>query len=107
MCPNICAGPKAIARRCGSARACDQRDSVRDDFGETFGRLVGGKLGWIDPARIVEFVVEDRFAFEPPRGKTHDDEMTFDPAFLVAHDRFAVPGKCNGLDIERSLLAHL
>ena len=33
--------------------------------------------------------------------------MAFDPAFLVTHDRFAVPRERNRLDVERSFLAHL
>jgi hypothetical protein len=33
--------------------------------------------------------------------------MTLDPAVLVAHDRFAVPGERYRLDIERRLLTHL
>ena len=33
--------------------------------------------------------------------------MAFDPAFLVAHDRFAVPCERNRLDVERGFLAHL
>ena len=33
--------------------------------------------------------------------------MAFDPAFLVAHDRFAVPRERDRLDVERRFLAHL
>lgn len=33
--------------------------------------------------------------------------MAFDPAFLVTHDRFAVPRERNRLDVERGFLAHL
>ena len=33
--------------------------------------------------------------------------MAFNPAFLVTHDRFAVPRERNRLDVERGFLAHL
>ncbi len=33
--------------------------------------------------------------------------MTFDPAFFVTHDRFAMPCERNRLDVERGFLAHL
>src|SRR5262245_23278924 len=90
-----------------SARGCDQRYSGRDNIGQALGRFVAGKLGRIDPACIIEFVVEDRLAPEPPRGKTHDDKMTFDAAFLVTRDRFAVPRERNRLDVDLRFLAHL
>ena len=33
--------------------------------------------------------------------------MAFDPALPVAHDRFAMAGERNRLDVERGFLAHL
>ena len=33
--------------------------------------------------------------------------MALDPAFVVAHDRFAVPGERNRLDVKRGFFAHL
>src|SRR4029078_314810 len=93
--------------RGGSARARDYCCSGCDNFGQALRRLVAGKRGRIDPACIVELAVENRFALEPARGKTKDDEMAFDSAFFVTPDRFAVPFHRNRREGARGRLAPL
>src|SRR5512143_2917043 len=88
-----------------STRGCDQCRRGCDDFGQAFGRPVGGKLRRIDPTRIVELAVQDWLSFEPTRGKAQDDEMTLDPVFLVAHDRLAMARERDRLDFKRGLFA--
>src|SRR6185437_10080120 len=96
----ICAPRRAIAR---SGKQPDRRS---DNLSQTLSGLQTGQFSRIEPVRVVELFVEDRFAGSPVRGKTQYDEMAFDPVLRVACDYFAVARERNRLDIECGFLAH-
>src|SRR5262249_26333866 len=68
------------------------------------GRRQARELGRVEPARLVEFLVEDRLARAPVGGKAQDDEMPLHPALRIADDGFAKTGERNWLDCQPRLL---
>ena len=51
-----------------------------DDFGKAFGGFQSGELGWRQPVRFGELLVERNVAGDPARGKGQNDKMPFDLA---------------------------
>src|SRR5262249_7272139 len=100
-------GGRARGPRTASAIGSQAIECRRHDFGEAGGRRQARELGRVEPARLVEFLVEDRLARAPAGGKAQDDEMPFHPALRIADDGFAKADERNRLDCQPRLLAHL
>src|SRR5262245_13669291 len=81
-------------------------ESVRDNAGKTGGRRQVREFARIEPARLIEFLIEDRLTLAPAGGKAQDDEVPFHPAFRIAHDGFPKAGERDRLDRYPRLLAH-
>src|SRR5262249_40796857 len=125
LCPLVAAttrGPNWIPASAGSERRWRTRSSLGrlggrrlseaierrgHDVGEAGGRRQARELGRVEPARLVEFLVEDRLARAPAGGKAQDDEMPLDPALRIADDGFAKAGERNRFDCQSCLLVHL
>src|SRR5215510_7438964 len=93
--------------RLGGRRLSEAIERRGYDVGEAGGRRQARELGRVEPARLVEFLVEDRLARAPAGGKAQDDEMPLDPALRIADDGFAKAGERNRFDCQSCLLVHL
>src|SRR5262249_32995205 len=98
--------PSRRPRR-GSSIGSQAIECRRHDFGETRGRRQARELGRVDPARLVEFLVEGRLARAPMGGKAQDDEMPLHPGLPIADEGFAEARERNRFDRQAGLLAHL
>src|SRR5262249_54044829 len=78
-----------LVGRSGRRRLGEAIERRGHDVGEAGGRRQARELGRVEPARVVEFLVEDRLARAPAGGKAQDDEMPLDPALRIADDGFA------------------
>ena len=63
--------------------------------------------GGTQPARLGQFIIELRFARNPPRRKSENNEVALDAILGVPHDHFAVAGQRHRLDCKLGLFAHL
>src|SRR6516165_1653678 len=96
-----------LVGRSGRRRLGEAIERRGHDVGEAGGRRQARELGRVEPARLVEFLVEDRLARAPAGGKAQDDEMPLDPALRIADDGFAKAGERNRFDCQPRLLVHL
>src|SRR5262249_37368315 len=99
--------PASRRPRRGSSVASQAIECRRHDFGEAGGRRQARELGRVDPARLVEFLVEDRLARAPAGGKAQDNEVPLHPVLRIADDGFAEARERNRFDRQAGLLAHL
>src|SRR5262249_57523334 len=86
--------------RSGRRRLGEAIERRGHDVGKAGGRRQARELGRVEPACLVEFLVEDRLARAPAGGKAQDDEMPLDPALRIADDGFPKAGERNRVDCQ-------
>src|SRR5438105_2419536 len=70
------------------------------DLGEARRRRQTGERRRVEPMRLTQLLVQDRFPASPMRGEAQDHEVPFHPVVAVAGDGLAEAGKPDRLDLE-------
>ena len=77
-----------------------------DDFGRAPRWCVRREIRRLEPARVVELLVEGGSPASQRAGETQDDEVPLELPLAVANDHLAMTGQRDRLDYERGFLAH-
>ena len=90
-----------------SGEAANLLPGRSQDFGQSFGGCKTGKLGWLEPASLGEFLIQGYLSAEPACCERQNDKMPLDMPVLVASNNLPVASERQRFDTEAGFLEHL